>query len=225
MQRSRKNAHAINRAMLALLAERGTSTACPSEVARRLDPKDWRALMPDVRGAASRLQARGMIDGYQRGRPIDIARAKGPIRLRARAVKRIDYRAHPEKYVVGRGEQGVLTVEPYKSELLPLWRFKTPTIARASAKALYAAFEAYRDDGDFVGMDMARKFLQMGITRARRYANHASGRKYDARGHELPKIVDAEKANAAEAFRPYHERVQRDAVYLHLRNLRRKLIP
>jgi Domain of unknown function (DUF4385) len=33
-------------------------------------------------------------------------------------------------------------------------------------------------DGDFVGADMARKFLQMGYTRARRYANHAGGKKY-----------------------------------------------
>ena len=27
-------------------------------------------------------------------------------------------------------------------------------------------------------MDMARKFLEMGFTRDRRYANHSSGRKY-----------------------------------------------
>ena len=32
---------------------------------------------------------------------------------------------------------------------------------------------------DFVGADMARKFLQMGFTRARRYANHRGGKKYD----------------------------------------------
>lgn len=211
--------------MLALLAERGTATACPSEVARRLDPDGWRALMPDVRAAAGRLQARGKVDVYQRGRPVDVAMAKGPIRLRAHEVRTIDYRAHPEKYVVGKGEQGVLTVEPYKSELLPLWRFKTPAIARASARALFAAFEAYRDDGDFVGMDMARKFLQMGITRARRYANHASGRKYDTRGRALPKVVDAEKAKSAEEFQPYYRRAMRDPEYLRLRNLRRKLIP
>jgi Domain of unknown function (DUF4385)/Protein of unknown function (DUF3253) len=221
MQRPR----AIERTMLALLAERGTATACPSEVARKLDSKEWRALMPDVRDVAARLQARGTVDVYQHGRPVDIATAKGPIRLRLREVRTIDYRAHPEKYVVGKGEQGVLTVEPYKSELLPLWRFKTPAIARASAKALYAAFEAYRDDGDFVGMDMARKFIQMGITRARRYANHASGRKYDAKRRVLPKAVDEEKAKAAEAFRPYYERAQKDPEYLRLRNLRRKLIP
>ena len=33
----------------------------------------------------------------------------------------LDVRAHPELYRVGRGEQGVLRVQPYKDELLPLW--------------------------------------------------------------------------------------------------------
>lgn len=36
----------------------------------------------------------------------------------------------------------------------------------------------YKLEGDFVGMDMARKFLQMGYPRSRRYTNHKSGRKY-----------------------------------------------
>lgn len=91
----------------------------------------------------------------------------------------IDFRAHPELYQIGKGEQGVLLVEPYKSELLPLWCFCTPEIARASSEALYERFGAYLDAGDFPGADMARKFLQMGWTRARRYANRRSGRKYD----------------------------------------------
>ena len=77
-----------------------------------------------------------------------------------------DFRKHPERYQVGKGEQGVLMVEPYKSEILPHWRFKTPTIARTSAKKIYALFQAYKKEDDFVGMDMARKFLQMGYTRA-----------------------------------------------------------
>ena len=42
----------------------------------------------------------------------------------------IDFRERPELYRVGRGEQGVLLVEPYMVELLPLWRFWTPEIAR-----------------------------------------------------------------------------------------------
>ena len=92
--------------------------------------------------------------------------------------KKIDFRAHPELYCIGKGEQGVLLIEPYKSELLPYWRFKTPEIAQKSAKKIYALFLAYVKKKDFVGMDMARKFLQMGYTRARRYANHPSGKKY-----------------------------------------------
>lgn len=90
----------------------------------------------------------------------------------------LDFRAQPEAYVIGKGEQGVLLVEPYKSEILPHWRFKTPEIAEKSATQIYAQFEAYLAEGDFVGADMARKFLQMGYTRARRYANYKGGRKY-----------------------------------------------
>jgi hypothetical protein len=84
---------------------------------------------------------------------------------------RIDFREHPELYRIGKGEQGVLLVQPYKSELLPHWRFKTPEIARRSAGKIYQMFLDYKAKGDFVGMDMARKFLQMGYTRSRRYAN------------------------------------------------------
>lgn len=64
-------------------------------------------------------------------------------------------------YRIARGEQGVLTFEPYKSYLLPLWRFKTPEIARKSSRELWERFEQYDEEGDFVGMDMARKFIQM----------------------------------------------------------------
>ena len=47
----------------------------------------------------------------------------------------IDFRKEPEKYVIGKGEQGVLLVEPYKSEILPHWRFKTPADAKVSSVA------------------------------------------------------------------------------------------
>ncbi len=90
-----------------------------------------------------------------------------------------DFRAHPELYRVGVGEQGVLLVEPYKSELLPLWRFRTEAVAKDSAAAIWAQFTQYLAAEDFVGADMARKFIQMGYTRARRYANHRGGRKYE----------------------------------------------
>lgn len=39
--------------------------------------------------------------------------------------KAIDFRERPDLYRVGKGEQGVLLVEPYKGEILPHWRFKT----------------------------------------------------------------------------------------------------
>ena len=92
--------------------------------------------------------------------------------------KNIDYRVHPEFYRVGKGEQGVLICEPYKSEILPFWKFKTPEIAEKGAESIYALFLGYLDQDDFVGADMARKFLQMGFTRARRYTNYKGGRKY-----------------------------------------------
>ena len=128
-----------------------------------------------------------------------------------------DFREHPERYRVGRGEQGVLLVEPYKSELLPHWRFRTPEIAEASARRLYEAFLGYKAAADFVGMDMARKFLQMGFTRARRYANHPSGRKYDPEtGEALPRAADwdtSEKAEAARIFYEFYARAKADPDY------------
>lgn len=81
-------------------------------------------------------------------------------------------------YRIGRGETGVLTYEPYKSALLPSWRFRTPAVSRTSSTALWEAFLEYEKQNDFVGMDMSRKFLQMGMTRAKRYANHRGGKKY-----------------------------------------------
>lgn len=126
-----------------------------------------------------------------------------------------DFRQHPELYRVGKGEQGVLLVEPYKSEILPHWRFRTPEVARESAEKIYALFETYLGDEDFVGADMARKFLQMGYARARRYANHRGGKKYagpvpaDKKGRsgahgraELPRAPeDSAKAEAARIFK------------------------
>lgn len=127
-----------------------------------------------------------------------------------------DFRKHPEKYVVGRGEQGVLIAEPYKSEILPYWKFATPEAAETSAKKIYGMFEAYRDAGDFVGMDMARKFLQMGFTRSRRYANHASGHKHDKDGHVKPQdkgSEDSPKAESARIFYGYYAKAKDDGAY------------
>ncbi len=108
--------------------------------------------------------------------------------------KKIDFRKHPEQYQVGKGEQGVLLVEPYKSEILPHWRFKTPEIATISSEKIYQMFLDYLEADDFVGADMARKFLQMGHTRARRYANHKSGRKYKSNPQKAPDKATEQEA-------------------------------
>ncbi len=138
----------------------------------------------------------------------------------------IDFRAHPELYQIGKGEQGVLSVQPYKGELLPFWRFATPEAAQISADKIYGMFLEYLAQGDFVGADMARKFLQMGYTRARRYANHAGGRKYDGpvpddkKGRsgawgrdELPRISDPAKAQSAVLFKAKWDKAKANPDY------------
>ena len=136
----------------------------------------------------------------------------------------IDFRKQPELYRIGKGEQGVLLVEPYKSEILPHWRFKTPQLARTSASKIYKMFLDYQAKDDFVGMDMARKFLQMGYTRSRRYANHKSGRKYAAKTKELlPREEDHEKALSAQIFYKNWQKARADKKYLRLRNQHLKL--
>lgn len=77
----------------------------------------------------------------------------------------INFRDRPELYRIGKGEQGVLLVELYKSEILPHWRFKTVAEAKRSSTKIWQMFKAYLREKDFPGADMARKFLQMGWTR------------------------------------------------------------
>jgi Domain of unknown function (DUF4385) len=131
--------------------------------------------------------------------------------------KAIDFRQSPDLYRMGRGEQGVLLVEPYKSEILPYWRFKTPEIAEQSANAIYNLFLNYKAQEDFVGMDMARKFLQMGYTRSRRYANHKSGRKYSKDSETiLPYDQDPIKAQSAQIFYQKWQLAKTDPEYVKL---------
>lgn len=132
--------------------------------------------------------------------------------------KNVNFRKNPELYRVGKGEQGVLLIEPYKSEILPHWRFKTPAIAKKSANKIYKLFLEYKAKEDFVGMDMARKFLQMGYTRSRRYANHKSGRKYKEGTKEvLQRERDAVKAESAKIFYEKWKKAREDKKYLELK--------
>ena len=123
-------------------------------------------------------------------------------------------------YRIGRGEQGVLLVRPYTNTICNHWRFRTPDVAVRSANKIFAMFLDYRDEKDFVGMDMCRKFLEMGFTRARRYANHSSGRKYDAKGNVRPQEDDwntSDKAISARIFQQMRNEVTSDKIYVDMR--------
>lgn len=136
--------------------------------------------------------------------------------------EQIDFRKNPEKYRVGRGEQGVLLVEPYKSEILPHWRFRTPEIAKESSEKIYQLYLEYKKKGDFPGMDMSRKFIQMGYTRARRYANYKGGRKYDEDGEVNERNIDQEKAESARIFKGKWNLIREDQEYLELKKAHQK---
>ena len=124
------------------------------------------------------------------------------------------------RYRIGRGEQGVLLVRPYTEDICKHWRFRTPSVAQKSGDTIYSLYLAYREKRDFVGMDMCRKFLEMGFTRARRYANHANGRKCDAEGSIIPQERNAltcEKAISARIFKQVRDEVAYDSVYQSMR--------
>ena len=123
-------------------------------------------------------------------------------------------------YRIGRGEQGVLLVRPYTEQICKHWRFKNVPTATQSSHKIYEMFCNYRRQKDFIGMDMARKFLEMGFTRARRYANHKTGRKYSVSKEVLPQENDAltsEKAQAAQVFKKVRDLAAYDPEYQMMR--------
>lgn len=78
---SRAQAEAV---ILELCHVRGLGkTICPSEAARVLTGSDgdWRRLMEIMRAAGRELHVRGEIETTQRGRVVDMATVKGPIRF------------------------------------------------------------------------------------------------------------------------------------------------
>ena len=133
--------------------------------------------------------------------------------------KNILFEPNDTRYRIGRGEQGVLLVRPYTNDICKYWKFKTPYIAQQSAQKIFDLYLGYRVKKDFVGMDMCRKFLEMGFTRARRYANHKDGKKYKD-GKILPQEKDAltsQKAISARIFKTYRDLCTTDEYYIQLR--------
>ena len=130
------------------------------------------------------------------------------------------FRPNDTRYRIGRGEQGVLLVRPYTDVICKHWRFKTVKQAKKSAEHIYKMYADYRVIKDFVGMDMCRKFLEMGFTRARRYANHKDGKKYGKVGKVLPQEKDAltcDKALSATIFKKIRDKVTKDKTYQTMR--------
>lgn len=68
--------------MRALLQHRDPAkTICPSDAARVVGGPDWRSAMEAARSVAAELTEAGVIEVRQRGVRVDIATARGPIRL------------------------------------------------------------------------------------------------------------------------------------------------
>ena len=123
-------------------------------------------------------------------------------------------------YRIGRGEQGVLLVRPYTNDICAHWRFKTPKIAIESAHAIFDMYLDYLEQQDFIGMDMCRKFLEMGFTRSRRYANHRDGKKYDKEGNIIPQEPDHATfhfAKSARIFKNVRDMVAKNEIYINMR--------
>ena len=136
--------------------------------------------------------------------------------------KRLDFTNQENRklYRIGRGEQGVLLVRPYTNDICAHWRFKTPEIAKKSAAKIYEMYLTYRDKKDFIGMDMCRKFLEMGFTRSRRYANHRNGKKYDEEGNVIPQEkdhADCHFATSATIFKKTRDVVAKNEIYVKMR--------
>ena len=134
--------------------------------------------------------------------------------------KRLKFKPNDKRYRIGRGEQGVLLVRPYTDDICKYWKFKTPEIAFESASRILFLYHQYKEKKAFVGMDMCRKFLEMGFTRSRRYANHKDGRIYDEKFNRLPQEPDAltsAKAVSARVFRNARNVVTKDPIYVTMR--------
>ena len=140
--------------------------------------------------------------------------------------KNIMFTPNDTRYRIGRGEQGVLLVRPYTDDICKHWRFKTPSEAVKSSLTILNLYNQYKNKEDFVGMDMCRKFLEMGFTRARRYANHKDGKKYDTEGNVKPQEPDALtslKAKSARIFKEVRDKVTSDETYKTMRKQWREL--
>ena len=89
-----------------------------------------------------------------------------------------------------------------------------------SAHTIFDMYLDYLEEEDFIGMDMCRKFLEMGFTRSRRYANHKDGNKYDENKNVKPQEPDHltnKYAKSAQIFKKIRDIVAKCDTYVRMR--------
>ena len=123
----------------------------------------------------------------------------------ANAYRETNVREHPKCFMVDRGEQGAFTAEPYKIEILPYLICTTLGLIRYSVWQSYALLLNYKEQGNYLGMNIARKLLQMGRARARRYANHENSYKYTPAGPMLSQAANSQTSPKAESARSFND--------------------
>ncbi len=117
----------------------------------------------------------------------------------------------------GRGT-GHMSIEPYRSHLNCMWRFQTVAQARQSANDLWNRFLDYKEHEDFIGMDMALKFIQMGMMCAQQIEDLRHGSTRDAEealGEISPEHKRAElTSEAALIFKAAFDKIRHHPGYL-----------
>ncbi|MBC9956505.1 DUF3253 domain-containing protein [Yimella sp. cx-51] len=73
--------HRLAATIRALLRHRDGSTICPSDAAKAVGGEGWRDLMDLAREVAAQLVEAGEVEVQQKGKRVDPAGARGPIRL------------------------------------------------------------------------------------------------------------------------------------------------
>ena len=141
-----------------------------------------------------------------------------------------------------KGEIGVLSYK-YSKKVHPHWKFKTPELAKKSAKDIYTLFldnvnlsktDYYKINNGimsdrlikkFIKADICKKFLLMGYTRSMRYYYHKSGVKWgqkNGKWYVLPFDFDPDKKISALIFKKVYEQAKNNDTYLALRTYFKK---
>ena len=133
-------------------------------------------------------------------------------------IKTIDFTVEENRKLYRIGRENKVLLVPYTNLICAHWRFVNEDVARKSASKIYSMFCDYKKQRDFIGMDMARKFLEMGFTRSRRYANHPGGRNTleMVPYHRSRQPLHCEKSRSATVFKKMRDKAAYDETYQQL---------